>query len=55
MDQFGFPYEYDRGIVKAAYPWLDKWAKEECKGQLPRSKRPLKKAKLESLEDGEDS
>lgn len=51
MDQFGFPYEYDRGIVKAAYPWLENWAKDECRGQLPRSKRPQKQPKDEELEE----
>ena len=42
LEQFGFPYEYDKKVVTAAYPWLRGFAAEECKGQIPRSKRPQK-------------
>ena len=53
LQQFGFPYEYDRKVVLAAYPWLRSFAAEECKGKLPRSRRPKQKARLEEEDDEE--
>lgn len=44
LEQFGFPYEYDKKVVTAAYPWLRNFAAEECKGKLPRSQRAPEKA-----------
>lgn len=53
LEQFGFPYEYDKKVVTAAYPWLRTFAAEECKGKLPRSKLPPKKPVFEDEEDME--
>ena len=37
LEQFSFPYEYDRRVVAGAYPWLENWAQQSCVGQNPRS------------------
>lgn len=50
LQQFGFPYEYDKKVVLAAYPWLRNWASEECKGKLPRSRLSVKLPKEEEEE-----
>ena len=50
LDQFGFPHEYDRKVVLQAYPWLRKFATEECRGKLPRKLLPKpKEPELEEL------
>jgi len=50
LEQFGYPYEYDKKVVTAAYPWLRNFAAEECKGKLPRRDLPLKKIEEEELD-----
>ncbi|EIE18997.1 hypothetical protein COCSUDRAFT_54837 [Coccomyxa subellipsoidea C-169] len=36
LEQFGFPYAYDKQVVKQAYPWLENYGKSECEGKLSR-------------------
>ena len=36
LEQFGFPYAFDKQSVLRAYPWLAGYNKEECAGKLPR-------------------
>lgn len=50
LEQFGFPYEYDKKVVLSAYPWLRSFAAEECAGKLPRSKMPKVVPELEEEE-----
>jgi len=38
LEQFGFPYEYDKQVVLQAYPWLANYGKSECEGKLSRKK-----------------
>lgn len=50
LEQFGYPYEYDKKVVTAAYPWLRTFAAEECKGKLPRSRLLPEKSEDEEMD-----
>ena len=36
LEQFGFPYAFDKEAVLKAYPWLADYGSKECVGKLPR-------------------
>lgn len=36
LEQFGYPYVYDKQVVLQAYPWLADYGKSACEGKSSR-------------------
>jgi protein glucosyltransferase len=45
LEQFGYPYAYDKQVVLRAYPWLADYGRIECEGKL--SRRQLERDELQ--------